>query len=280
MSSKLWEVHFAVVNEALQERLSVIHPLGKAYGLVNPKSLGYLFAKTNVLIKLDSDREWISPYSDVVEILDVYQRHFRKLGESIEFGSSFLLWDLIHLIKHIAGTVAQMIGDPIRPDRDDEQVLVDKLGWVMSFFWVAFHRKKSVDARRADEACDTLAYIGILFFERGYPDVLESNVSHIVSIIKSYCQIAKPLDEYAVGDLFAHLWCLRELVEARDNAELINVIDAALNSKPESLSQEQWQEIQRTIELRRGQLMERLGDINRRYGSDTSEELLQRVLAQ
>lgn len=202
---------FAVVNEALQGSLSLVYPLGKAYGLTNPQSLGYLFVKSNQLIKIDTEREWINPYHDVVEILDLYQRHFRKIGEQVEFGDSFLLWELTQLIKHIAIAVGQMIANPLREGRNDEQALVDKLQWVMSFFWVAFDKKKTVNPRRADEAGDVLAYVGILFFEYGYPDVLNSNVSHISSVINSYCQHAQPLNEYAVGDLFAHLWCMRAL---------------------------------------------------------------------
>ena len=269
---------FAVVNEALQGRLSMVYPLGKAYGLTNSRSLGYLFMKTNQLIKIDTDREWVNPYHDVVEILDIYQRHFRNIGEQVEFGESFLLWELTQLIKYIAIAVGQMVEKPLREGRNDEQALVDKLQWVMSFFWVAFDKKNTVNPRRADEAGDVLAYVGIIFFERGYPDVLKSNVSHIRSVINSYCQHAQPLNEYAVGDLFAHLWCMRALTIARDNTALTVVIDKAINTKPESINDDQWQRVQHAIELRRAQLVERLEERNRRYGRDTSEELLRSIL--
>ena len=269
---------FAVVNEAHQARLATASPLGKAYGLTNPQSLGYLFVKANQLIKVDPEREWINPYHEVVDILDDYWRHFRKIGEQVEFGDSFLLWEMTQLIKHIATSVGQLIAHQIRPDHNDGQELVDKLQWILSFFWVAFGKKKVVNQRRADDACDVLAYIGILFFEHGYPEVMKSSVSNIHSIIESYCQVAQPLDEHAIGDLFAHLWCLRVFTIAQDNSALTDEIDKALNTKPEPLSEDQWQNAQQAIELRRAQLMERLRERNGRLGRDTAEDLLRHAL--
>ncbi len=268
----------AVINEKLAGPLSITHPLGKAYGLTNHQSLGYLFSKATSMVKVDTEREWVNPYHDLIEIADLYYRHFRNLGEKVEFGDSFFLWELTHLIKHVATVIGQLILNPVRPEHGDEQELIGKLQWIMSFFWVAFDKKKTVDHRRADEACDVLAYVGIMFFEHGHPDVLRTNVSHIGAIIKSYCQIAQPLNNYAVGDLFAHLWCLRILTVARDNDALINDIDKMLNTKPEPLIQDQWQQAEHAIELRRAQLLERLEERNERYGQDTSEELLKRVL--
>ena len=81
----------AVANEKLQGRLNLSSPMGKAYDLSNPQSLGYLFSKATKLIKVDEERQWINPYHELVEILDIYWRHFRRLGKQIEFGESFLL---------------------------------------------------------------------------------------------------------------------------------------------------------------------------------------------
>jgi len=268
----------AVANEKLQGKLNLPSPMGKAYGLSNPQSLGYLFSKATKLIKIDEERQWINPYHELVEILDVYWRHFRRLGEQIEFGESFLLREVTLLIKHIAAVIQHLISQPVRPDRGDEQELVDKLRWLLSFFWVAFHKKKTVNQHRADEACDVLVYTGLLFFECGYPDVLKTAASHIRSIIGSYTKTTSSPDEYALGDMYAHLWCLRRLANERSNAQYTQLIDEILSNKPEALTDEQWKQSQRAIELRRQQLEERLekrDDYNLR---DSTDELLRKLL--
>jgi len=268
----------AVINAQLAGPISMTSPLGQAYGMTSPQSLGYLFEKATGSVKIDPEREWINPYHDLADLMDIYQRHFRNIGEQVEFADSFLLWELTHLIKHIAIVVGRLVSHPIRPDHGDEQALVDKLEWLLSFFWVAFDKKKTVNQRRADEACDALAYIGLLFFDLGFPDVLKSSVSHIKSIVTSYCEIVRPPHEYAIGDFFAHLWCLRALTTDHGNTALTGEIDTALETKPEPLTDEQWQQIQPAIELRRAQLEERLQEIRRYSMHDNAEELLQSLL--
>ena len=126
--------------------------------------------------------------------------------------------------------------------------------------WVAFDNKKTVNQHRADEACDVLVYTGLLFFECGYPAVLETAVSNIRSIIGSYSKTTNSPDEYALGDMYAHLWCLRRLANARSNAQYTQLIDAILdNNKPETLTGERWRQAQSAIELRRQQLEKALG---------------------
>jgi len=66
----------AIVNESLTGRVGISSPLGKAYGLTNPQSLGYLFSKSTKFIKVDADREWVNPYHDFLEVMDLYWRHF------------------------------------------------------------------------------------------------------------------------------------------------------------------------------------------------------------
>lgn len=209
--------------------------------------------------------------------MDVYWRHFRSLAERIEFGDSFLLWELNELIKHIVQSVAQLIDHPLRPGEGDEVELINKLKWILSFYWVAFHKKKVVYQQWVDEVCETLAYTGLLFFDRGYPGVLKSCVEHITSIIESYCETTHPPNDYALGDFYAHLWSLRLLTAGRGNTTLSQMLDEAMTAKPEPLTDEQWQQAQQAIGLRKRQLEERLAEEDRlRTGS--SEDLLRGLL--
>ncbi len=269
----------AILNEAMAGRLSMVHPLGKAYGLINQTSLGYLFDQAAATLpKVEADREWINPYHDLIDIADIIADHLRKIAENNEFGESFLIWEIDNLIKHIAIAIGRLIDQPLRTDHGDESELIDKFLRVLAFYWVAFKGKKSISMRRADDCGDSLVFIGLLFFARGHPEVLHASISNIRSILDSYCKIAQPPDYYAIGDMLAHLWGIRMVLVARNNAALTQVVDQALNTKPAALTDEQWQAAQNAILLRRSQLEERLAERTNRLQSDNAEALLRRLL--
>jgi len=270
---------FAILNEAMAGRLSMVHPLGKAYGLINQTSLGYIFDQAAATLpKVEVNREWINPYHDLIVITEIIADHLRKIAENNEFGESFLIWEIDHLIKHIAVAIGKLIDQPLRIDHGDESELIDKFLWILAFYWVAFNGKKSISKVRADDCCDSLVFVGLLFFERGHPEVLRENISNIKSILNSYCEIAQPLDYYAIGDMLAHLWGIRMILVARNNVALIQEVDRAQNTKPVSLTYEQWQGAQNAILLRRGQLEERLAEGAGRLRSDSTEAILFRLL--
>lgn len=272
-------VPVAIINETMAGRLSTVHPLGTAYGLVNPNSLGYLFAKAaETLPRVQADREWLNPYRDLVGIADIISDHLRRIAENNEFGESFVIWDIDNCIKQIAKVIANVIDHPLRPDHGDEGDLVDKFLRILAFYWVAFRGKKSVSNRRVDDCGDSLVFIGLLFLARGHPEVLRSCISNIRSMLESYCEIAQPLDFYAVGDLLAHLWGIRLVLVARGNVALTEEVDRALSTKPGALTDEQWQAAQEAIGRRRGQLDERLAEGDDHLHSPDSAETIVRGL--
>lgn len=270
----------AILNEAMAGRLSMVHPLGKVYGLINQTSLGYIFDQAAATLpKVETDRTWINPYHDLIEIVDIISNHLRKVAENNEFGDSFLIWEIDNLIKHIAIAIVRLIDNPLRPDHDDEQGLIDKFLWILAFYWVAFKGKNSINKRRADECCDSLAFIGLLFFSRGYPEVLSACISNVQSILDSYCEIAQSPDYYTVGDILAHLSGIRIVLVARNNSALTQKVDQALSTKLKSLTDAQWQAAKQAIELRRVQLEERLAERpNHVQRPDTAEAILRQLL--
>ncbi len=270
----------AIANESMAGRLSTVHPLGKAYGLVSPNSLSYLFERAAATLpQLDAEREWINPYHDLIDIEDIVADHLRRMAENNEFGESFLLWEIDQSIKHISKVIAKILEHPLRQDHGDETELVDKFLWILAFYWVAFHGKKTVNARHADECCESLMFIGLQFLNRGRPEVLRSCISNISSIVESYCEIRRPADPYNIGDFFAHLWGIRMVLVARHNDALTHEIDRALSTKPRGLQDEEWQTAQEAIMLRRQQLEERLAQRGNRQGRpDSGENLLRKLL--
>lgn len=269
----------AILNEAMEGHLSTVQPLCKAYGLVNQSSLGYLFGMAaEALPIIDSERDWLNPYRELVEIADIISNHLRRIAEKNEFGESFIVWEINQLIKHIAKVIVRLIDRPLRPGRGDESSLIDKLGWVLAFYWVAFRGKKAVSARHADDCSESLVFIGLLFYERGYPDVFKTSISNICSILESYCEITRQPDYYVIGDILAHLWSIRMLLIARNDSNLVPDVDHRLATKPSALTDEQWQYAQDAILLRRRQLEDRMSRFDDCRWPDEAETLLYQLL--
>jgi predicted membrane protein DUF2254 len=270
----------AIISESMAGRLTMVHPLGMAYGLVNPGSLGYLFEQAAAILpKLDVEREWINPYHDLIDFADIIRDHLRRMAEGNEFGESFLIWDISQSIKHISKVITRVVDEPLRRDHDDEAELIEKLCSILAFYWVAFHDKKKVNGRRADDCCESLMFIGLQFFEREHPEVLSTCISNIRSIVESYCEIAQPAELYTIGDLLAHLWGVRMALVARHNDALIHEVDRALMTKPRGFSDDLWEAAQEAIMRRRQQLEERLAERDDRFGRpDSGEVLLRRIL--
>lgn len=270
---------FAIINEKISGLFSC-HPLEMVYGLTKENSLGYLFEKAaTILVKVDKERKWISPYANLVEVLDAIYRNIRNIAEKNELGDSMLLYDIDNTIRHIALVIIRLLDNPLRSECDDEKELVDKFRWLLSFYWVAFQRKKTISKQRADDCTESLACIGLLFFSRGYTEVLQSCISNIRSVMESYCETAKHIDNYVIGDLLANLWAIRMFVSGRNNTEILQEIDKAINDKPREMTADQWEAAQEQIELRRGQFEERL--MKRSWGGiqpDSVEAILQKLL--
>lgn len=270
----------AIINEAMASRLSMVHPLGKAYGLINPNSLGYLFGRAAAeLPRVGAGRDVINPYHDLIDIADVIGEHLRNIAEKNEFGESFLLWDIDGCIKQIAKVIAQVIDHPLRPDHGDERELIDKFHWILSFYWAAFKEKKGVSRQRVKDCGESLVFIGLTFLARGYSEVLRACISNIRSIVDSYCETAQPPDYYTIGDLLAHLWAIRKVLVAQNNVALTQLVDEALNTKPSALTDEQWRAAEHAIRRRREQLEERLAERGERWERpDSAETILRRLL--
>lgn len=270
----------AIFNEELAGRLTMVYPLGKAYGLINQTSLGYIFdLAATTLPKVEADRAWINPYHDLIEVADIISDHLRNVAEKNEFGESFLIWEIDNLIKHIAVAIVRLIDHPLRPEHGDEQELIDKFLWILAFYWVAFKDKKSVSRSRANECCDSLAFMGLLFFSRGYQDVLSSCIENIQSILNSYCKSAQSPDYYTIGDILAHLSGIRMVLVARGNTVLTQEVDQVISAKPNALTDTQWQAAQQAIGLRCVQLEKRLEEqANHIQRPDTAEAILRQLL--
>ncbi len=251
-------IPLAIANESLETKITMHQLLEKVYGLIYNNSLGYLYSNSTKFVKVDSTRPHLNPYSEIIEITDIIQRHFRNIAELNDINNSMILWEINELIKHIAEVIINLLQHSKKQKIQGIDELIDKFKWVLSFFWVAFNKKEYINLRRIKESSETLAYIGILFDKYGYPDILMDCIGHIRSLIDSYSTTTNHVDDYGLADLYEYLWGIRILAIAKNDKGLITKIDAELNKKPASLSDEEWTSIQSTIKLRQEQLEERL----------------------
>ena len=267
-------IPLAIANESLETKITMHQPLEKVYGLIYNNSLGYLYSNSTKFVKVDSTRPHLNPYSEIIEITDIIQRHFRNIAELNDINNSMILWEINELIKHIAEVIINLLQHSKKQKIQGIDELIDKFKWVLPFFWVAFNKKEYINLRRIKESSETLAYIGILFDKYGYPDILIDCIAHIRSLIDSYSTTTNHVDDYGLADLYEYLWGIRILAIAKNNKVLITKIDAELNKKPASLSDEQWTSIQSTITLRQEQLEERLEKYHVDYPSSFPFEAL------
>ncbi|MCD4813643.1 hypothetical protein K8S19_08125 [bacterium] len=272
---------FAIISETLQGRLSMNHPFTKAYSLVEQTSLGNLFAMAATIFpKVDPERDATNPYYELIDMTDIIARHLRNVAEKNEFGDSFLIWEINELIKHIAKVVCQILDNPLRSNQNDVKELVDKFTWILSFYWVAFDRKKSIFKEWTDIACDSMVYIGLLFYTREWwQDVLLLCISNIRSILESYCEISKNPDDYAIGDIYAHFYAIQLVMRAKNNTHMANKVDEEIKTKPKVFTEEQWKNVQKHILLRQKQLEERLRERGGFPGPNDGEELARQILS-
>lgn len=269
----------AIVNESLETKITMNSPLEKIYGLIHRNSLGYLYSNSTKFIKVDSTRPQLNPYYEIIKITDIIQRHFRNIAKLNNINSSMMLWEINELIKHIAEVNINLLKHSKEQNIQGIDELIDKFKWILSFFWVAFNKKESINSQRIKEASETLSYIGILFDKHGYPDILMDCIGHIRSLINSYAAITSHVDDYGLADLYEYLWGIRILAVAKNDKGLITKVDAELKKKPMSLSDEEWTSMQSTIVLRQEQLEERLKKYHVDYPSTFPfEDLLEKEL--
>jgi len=248
------------------------------YDLTNQNSLGYLIQYSATQIKKEDKKTWIDPYSYFKKINEDLYRHFRDLAENLDFGDSFLLWHIAETIKHISKVYLGLIEKPITDIDSHIKGLTSQVSWYLSFFWVAFSKTTKFNFQHADQACDIMAWVGLAFYAKGYPDVTKKCISNISSIIQSYAKFQSSYEEYHMADLFIHLWEIRLYVESQNNNDFLEDIDKRMNDKPKSISEEQWKEVVAAIELRKGQLNESLNEFNDYPFMENAESFLKKLL--
>jgi len=230
-------LNVAVIQQRLTQTTFLDLPLTPAYDLSQQFSLGYLVARATQMIEKPQGKDWVNPYHNFIGFNEPIRRHLYKIGEQIDFGSSFLLWHIIHTIKHIAKIFLDLLAKPVTDNSEYLKEVESCFLWYLSFFWLAFSKKKtSIELQFAEEATDALAFIGLLFYKLDRKEVTRICIDNIASIAESYQEMADPnslpqaCHAFNLVDVIMPIWKIRLLMEAKDDSAFLKQIDEKLSA--------------------------------------------------
>ena len=183
-------------------------------------------------------------------------------------------------IKHIAKVYLHLVEKPITDIDNQINGLVNQVSWYLSFFWVAFSKTKKFHFQHADEACDVMTWVGLLFYVKGHNKVTKTCVKNISSIIGYYSDPKHSHNSYNMADLFVFLWQFRLLAETKNDNSFMEELDKHIAIKPDALTETQWKEVLSAFELRKEQLNERLNEIEDFPLRENSESILKEIIRQ
>lgn len=258
-------------------------PVDFPYNLEHELCLGRTLQRACGLIKLDKDRDWISPYHKFAPIYEKIWRHFRDLGDKIDFKSSFLLFHINQTILHICEVSLSIIEDGEKNEWDTSEVH-NCVSWLLTFYWTAFSTMSEITEFAAQEAAETLSKIGLLFQSSNCffrMEITESCASNISSIAEQFILKNMKANSYDIADVYIKIIHIIEFLIASKQEQFANKIEAKIK-RPESIEDEKWNDILSKIEHRKKQLYELLNE-NKYMGAigfiDRSEGILKQLLS-
>ena len=253
-------------------------PASLPYDMTSELSIGYFFNLACSLIKEDEEREWVSPYTYFTPIFKAIWRHFRELGDEIDFKSSFLLFHIDQTISHICNHSLSIIKEGNTKGWDTSKILIC-VKWLLSFYWTAYSNMSVITGIRAGESADSLSKIGLKYNNEGLLDVTESCADNIKSIAMEFAKKTEKPNYFDYADIYIKIIILEKYASASGHQAFADKIRRKIE-KPEELSQEKWIEVLSEIEEREEQLTEKLQKVEYGYGSPLrrSEDLLKSLI--
>lgn len=248
-----------------------------AYDLTKSYSLSYIVELAASHIKKEESKDRIDPFMDFNELNKAIWTHLRNVGANTDIGSSFLLWHIVQTIKHIAKVYLSILDSPQPNWQNYIDHLIENFSWYLSVFWASLDKAKVIRPELANDVCDTLAWIGLSFYSKGYTKTLLDSADDIVSVIESYCKVNPNSSPYDIADLQISLWVLKMGVEAQDDEILLEALEKKINTTPKTLQNNLLPAVIDAFENRKSHLTERLTD-NFSIMRDDSVSLLRMLL--
>lgn len=183
-------IPFALLSEQNKGSMSAYIPLSEVYSLTCDYSIGNIYQYAVAFCKVDEKREFYNPYQVLIDILDIYWRHFRAIAEKYDLQNSFMIHEIDQTIKYIAGINLELYKSPIRDNENDFDELNQKFLWLLSFYLVAYENKQTFNEYFSRKIVETLKEISVNYLEEDLIEVVEDCVGHIKSIINSIAMIS------------------------------------------------------------------------------------------
>lgn len=258
-------------------------PVDFPYNMEHELCLGRALQGACSLIKLDKDRDWISPYHKFTPIYEKVWRHFRNLGDKIDFKSSFILFHINQTILHICQVSLSIIEDGEKNEWDTSGVH-NCVSCLLSFYWTAFSTMSEITEFAAKEAAETLSKIGLLFQSSNCifrMEITKRWASNISSIAEHFILKNMKANSYDIADVYIKIVHIIEFLIASKQEQFAKTIEEK-NKKSEPLEDEKWNDILSKIEHRKKQLYELLNE-DKYMGAigliDRSEGILKQLLS-
>ena len=272
------QVPLAIENEEAAGRPSGVLPLGHVYGPADTSSLGWVLRRAVAgLYMVEDEAGYQAEYRRVLQLQVILSDHVCSVAKNNEFGGSLLVREIDRMITQIGVVIVEFVDEPAPLNEGGEEEMISGFTRFLAFYLATFREKSSIHGRRLEQCCDSLTYIGLRFLCSNRPVVLRHCIRCIDSMIESVCEASTPPNYFTLGDVFAFLTGILKVAVAQDQAEIMQEIERAL-SKPSNLTDDEWEQAQEAIQLRREQLLERLGQRDHLPRPENAETLLRELL--
>lgn len=228
------------------------------YDPASELSFCHLLQNATTMIALDPKRPHVSPYRNYLKLCRQWRRHLLDIGEKVDFGYDWMLWEIIAGVRETGRTLLQLLRRPIATEYLND--VVDELLWFMSFLWRAFKNKMTIAPQRAEEACDTISCVGLALLDLNQCAAAKTCAGDIMSIAGFCADHSNDSEPWYIADMLEGIWCIRVLADRKGIASLVSYIDELLTKCPEKLDSIKWQNVLLTLELRKEELDNELRD--------------------
>ncbi len=254
----------AVMDKAGRRRMQTFPP----YSLGFEANLPTLLAEVAKQVKpIEPERSWIDPFHDFNEASEVVVRHYRELAEKVAFGGVLLQkWVVDSLLNVVEIHIHVLDNPPTGAERFTDTV-DERLRWFLhapSFF---FREKTDFPFQHADEACDSLAVLGMALLRRERLESAGACGDAIRSIAVKSAMAENPRS-YTSAYGFADCIVKLELLARAADALGWSAIAAAFRSRsssPEDITDERSPEYAEAVARRTRQMEEELRQHDRSY---------------
>lgn len=256
----------AISCEEAAGKLQMLQPLEAAYSLTSPYSMAYLFeAQLKNVLDIDPERQWLNPHRRAIETVELVRAHLTFVVKENDLSAGMLLWNINQAIEQMMKVSYQAVVEA-KFDKDVYvQEFVSKTQELLFVYSWAFSSMRKANYNWARECTSSLLFVGLKFYQAGYPTVLGAAMQNVRSIIGSFGDKEPSHYSYDVGDLYASVWLAKQAIGSA-NLNLTTEFDTVLGSKPKTFSDDDWTAVKDAIELRRTQSKEKLDD---EYATDS-----------